>query len=485
VFSGSVTFNASGWTTITLSTPFVYDGTNNMVIGMDDNTGSYVSSSSNSPKFYVYSTSANRAMRIYNDNTNYNPASPSSYSGTYITSNNQIQLAMTTAGGSTTTTAETLFVTPTALSGFTYTSGNGPSQAQSFAVIGADLTNTVTVTAPSNYEISTSANGTYGSTVTLGGSKGSRGTQTWGFEGTMDGWTTIDKDGDGYIWQFASVLMSGYNISAHGGSDMLSSESYNKTTGTALTPDNWLVSPQVTLGGTFTMYACAQDANYAAEHFGIYVSITSNTNTNSFTKLNEWTLAAKGSRTQGSWNAYTVDLSAYAGQTGYIAVRHFNCTDQFYLNVDDFTLTYDDTPVTPDPTTNIDYLAANVYVRLKSGLSQGNYNQTVTVTSGTKTATVTLGGSVASRGIEAISTEISPITLYPNPASHGEIIHIAIPEGVSLAEAKVEVYNELGALVHTELFTGEGISNTYAAGLYTVRIIDTKGNVYYSKLVVK
>ena len=489
VYSGSVTFNASGWTTITLSTPFVYDGTSNLVIGMDDNTGSYVSSSSNSPKFYVYSTSANRALRIYSDNTNYNPASPSSYSGTYVTSNNQIQLAMTTVGGGTATTAETLFVTPTALTGFNYTTGNGPSSAQSFAIVGADLTNAVTVTAPANYEISTSLNGTYGSTVTFGGSKGNRGTQTWGFEGSTDSWTTIDADGDGYNWQLASVLMSGYSISAHGGSDMISSESYNKATTTALTPDNWLVSPQVTLGGTFSLYACAQDANYAAEHFGIYVSTSSNTNTGSFTKLNEWTLAAK---TQGSWGQYTVDLSAYAGQTGYIAVRHFNCTDQFYLNVDDITLTYDETPVTPDPepTVTLDYLAVNVYVRLKAGLSAGSYNnKTVTVTSGTKSATVTLSGTVSSRSVvDELTVEgEKPLSLYPNPAERGEAFHVALPEGVSLEEARVEVFNVLGALVHTELFTGDGneIRESFAAGVYTVRVTDTKGAVYFGKLVVR
>ena len=490
VFSGSVTFNASGWTTITLSTPFVYNGTSNLVIGMDDNTGSYVSSSSNSPKFYVYSTGANRAMRIYSDNTNYNPASPTSYSGTYVTSNNQIQLAMTTAGSGSTTTPETLFATPTTLSGFNYVLGNGPSAVQSFAVIGADLTGTVTVTAPANYEISTSATSGFGSTVTLGSSKGNRGTQTWGFEGSMDGWTTIDKDGDGYNWNYASVLMSGYNISAHGGSDMLSSESYNKATGTALTPDNWLVSPQVTLGGTFTMYACAQDANYAAEHFGVFVSTTSSTNTSSFTKLNEWTLSSKGDRAQGSWYQCTVDLSAYAGQTGYLAVRHFNCTDQFYLNVDDFTLTYSDTPVTPDPdpTVNIDYLAANVYVRLKAGLSAGSYNnKTVTVTSGTKSATVTLSGTVTSRNVADelfVETE-KALSVYPNPAERGEAFHVTLPEGVSLEEAKVEIFNTLGALVHTELYTGDVIRESFAAGLYTVRVVDTKGHAYYGKLVVR
>ena len=487
VYSGSVTFNASGWTTITLSTPFVYNGTSNLVIGMDDNTGSYVSSSSNSPKFYVYGTSANRALRIYNDNTNYNPASPSSYSGTYVTSNNQVMLSMA-GSGSTGGSTEVLIATPKTMSGFTYVVGNGPSAKQTFAVIGADLSSDITVTAPSGYEVSTSLNGTYGTSVTLTGSRsGGRGTQTWGFEGTTDGWTTIDKDGDGYNWQLASVLMSGYNISAHGGSDMMSSESYNKTTTTALTPDNWLVSPQVTLGGTFSMYACAQDANYAAEHFGIYVSTGSNTNTNSFVKLGEWTLTAKDMKTQGSWGQYTVDLSAYAGQTGYIAVRHFNCTDQFYLNVDDFTLTYDETPVNPDPTTGAEFLKANVYVRLKSGLSQNNYNGTATVATTNKSATVTLRGTVTgSREVELKNEMV--LDIYPNPVAVGESFRIELPEAIELSEVTMEVFDAVGELVRSEKGFGNTTierSITAAPGIYTVRIVDNKGNAYYGKLIVR
>ena len=38
----------------------------------------------------------------------------------------------------------------------------------------------------------------------------------------------------------------------------------------------------------------------------------------------------------GVFQEYTADLSAYASQRGYIAIRHFNCTDQFQLNVDNF-----------------------------------------------------------------------------------------------------------------------------------------------------
>ena len=489
VYSGEVTFNASGWTVITLNTPFVYDGTSNLLIGMDDNTGSYVSGSSNSPKFLVYATGASRAMRIYSDNTNYNPTSSTLYYGTTLTSSNQIQLTMTTIDGNS-TSGETLFVTPNVLSDFTYSYGNGPSDVQSFAVVGANLSEAITLTAPSNYEISMNANGPYSGTLALTGER-NRGVDTlrWDFEGTMDGWTTIDADGDGYNWQLSSVLMAGYLLDPHSGEDMLSSESYHSATSTPLNPDNWLVSPQVYLDGTFMMFACAQDTSFPAEHFGVYVSTTSNTDVASFVKLDEWTLSYGNTRESSPWFVYAVDLSAYAGQMGYIAVRHFNCYDQFYLNVDDFMLIYDTTPVIPEPIpVHIDYLATNVYVRLKAGLNPGSYNQAVTVTSGSVSTTVALNGLVGGRSRMDSTPEIEivkTIRLYPNPVEYGRSIHVAVPDDVDMNKARVEIYNEVGVLVHTEIFTGQAIDNNLAAGLYTVRIVETNGNAHYSKLIVK
>ena len=110
-----------------------------------------------------------------------------------------------------------------------------------------------------------------------------------------------------------------------------------------------------------------------------------------------------------------------------------------------------------------------------------------TVTSGSKSATVTLSGTVTSRSVADelfVETE-KTLGLYPNPAERGEAFHVALPEGVSLEKAKVEVYNTLGALVHTESYTGDVIRESFAAGLYTVRVVDTKGQAYYGKLVVR
>ncbi|MBQ5547927.1 MAG: choice-of-anchor J domain-containing protein, partial [Prevotella sp.] len=172
---------------------------------------------------------------------------------------------------------------------------------------------------------------------------------TYDFEdSTMQGWTSVDADGDGRGWMVASELMSGATGN-NGSADFVFSQSYDNTYG-VLYPDNYLVSPQVALGGLVRFYACAQDASYAAEHFGLAVS-TTNTNPSSFTMVQEWTMSAKSvndggnavlnsrsGRAQGNWYEYTIDLSAYAGQTGYVAIRHFNCSDMFYLDVDDITI---------------------------------------------------------------------------------------------------------------------------------------------------
>ena len=177
--------------------------------------------------------------------------------------------------------------------------------------------------------------------ISGGGTGGEATTFTESFEsGIPADWTTIDADGDGYNWMQSSVMMAGYSITPHSGDDMVSSASYS---GVALFPDNYLVTPQVNIanGSTFSFWACAQDASYPAEHFGVAISDDGTT----FTMVQEWTMTAKGdgakgprgTNATGNYYQYSVDLSAYAGQK-YIAIRHFNCTDMFYLNVDDAEL---------------------------------------------------------------------------------------------------------------------------------------------------
>ena len=87
VFSGNVTMAADEWTVITFNTPFIYDGTSNVVLVTDDNTGGYT----NSPHMACRVFDApSQAIYVYSDGTNYNPSSPSSYTGTVLSQKNQI-----------------------------------------------------------------------------------------------------------------------------------------------------------------------------------------------------------------------------------------------------------------------------------------------------------------------------------------------------------------------------------------------------------
>ena len=163
-------------------------------------------------------------------------------------------------------------------------------------------------------------------------------------DGTMQGWTSLDADADGYGWVLGSEIGGVYLVdgaslsgSAHNESmDMVCSGSYSNVVG-ALTPDNYLISPKLALtsGATLTFWVTAQDAGYSAEHYAVMVS-TSGTAAANFTTVFEETFGAKA---QATWQQKTVNLSSYAGQQVYIAIRHFNCTDMFILNVDDINVT--------------------------------------------------------------------------------------------------------------------------------------------------
>ena len=177
-------------------------------------------------------------------------------------------------------------------------------------------------------------------------------------DSTFDGWTTIDADGDGYTWEIGSnpvsYLTTGSSLAdtGHGNShDLVVSGSYRNFSdgGEILTPDNYLVSPQIVLGGSISFWACAQDMLYPAEHFAVAVSTNSNDNPADFITIasseTDMTAAKKrlapvkiGPRkVKGNWYHYEVDLSEFRG-LGYVAIRHFNCQDQFLLDVDDIQI---------------------------------------------------------------------------------------------------------------------------------------------------
>ena len=233
--------------------------------------------------------------------------------------------------------------------------------------------------------------------------------------GISDEWTIVDADGDGFTWGLSSELMSGYV--AHSGGDMLTSQSFDFTAGT-LTPDNWLITPAVALPENaesinFRFYVNAQDVAYPSEHYGVYISTTT-ADLDAFTLLWEEDLNAAGGshRTQGAWGEKNTDLTAYAGQTVYVAIRHFNSSNMFYFNLDDIAVvatieTLDWTEVTyaTSPFVLTGLPSNTTYYYQINGICGGNDDNWTAVNTFTTlpygytiTATASEGGSISPAG---------------------------------------------------------------------------------------
>ena len=191
--------------------------------------------------------------------------------------------------------------------------------------------------------------------------------------GFPEGWIKI-TNGDGSGWMLGSEAALGNGHGHNGSNDMMISKSFQNNYG--IYPDNYLVTPKVKLGVVpqFSFYACAQDENYPAEHFGVAVSTQTGYDPANFVMVDEWTMEAKG---QGTWRKYTADLSAYAGQEVFIAIRHFDTYNQFYLDIDDVLL--EDVGVQVERESEIvwsSFLGKDMY------LVDGAVDITVTLTSG-------------------------------------------------------------------------------------------------------
>ena len=90
-----------------------------------------------------------------------------------------------------------------------------------------------------------------------------------------ENWENVDRDGDGYDWILREENGSDKNSNPYyNGTYAVSSASFINDIG-PLTPDNWLIIPNVELGGTLTLVARGQDPDFGEEVFGVFVTTES------------------------------------------------------------------------------------------------------------------------------------------------------------------------------------------------------------------
>ncbi|MBR6291995.1 MAG: choice-of-anchor J domain-containing protein, partial [Bacteroidales bacterium] len=155
-----------------------------------------------------------------------------------------------------------------------------------------------------------------------------------GFDTTdlaMLGWTTIDYNNDGYTWTTNGPL----NGAPHSSSGYVASASYIYGTGD-IAPDNFLVSPRIAMtdSAMLTWWHRVANSMYPADHYSVYISTAGNTAADflATTPVYEYTPTSEN---YPIWSQVALDLSAYAGDTIYIAFRHHNCFGQYALLLDD------------------------------------------------------------------------------------------------------------------------------------------------------
>lgn len=165
---------------------------------------------------------------------------------------------------------------------------------------------------------------------------------------TLEEWTFVDADGDGNGWWHNTYTDPGIDLghlasSAHSGLGSICSSSFLNSTGQPLTPDNWLFTPPVKLSSKsnyLSFWVAPQDPSWPADKYAVYVSTEASANAENCTELLTETLYTLGNR--DDYLNHVIHLpEEFNGQVVYIAFRHFDCTDNFQMKLDDVSITED------------------------------------------------------------------------------------------------------------------------------------------------
>ena len=144
--------------------------------------------------------------------------------------------------------------------------------------------------------------------------------------------STIDADNDGLGWQPYT-----YNWFYGQRSYRSPSSEWTESGQQALAVDDWLILPKMTThqGAGYSMrwYDMPDWTSTGIHaHYGVYIDTTAGTNTSNYTLVAEYTLE------DNWWMERTLDLSAYAGKTFRLAIRHHNNGGMSDLYLDDITV---------------------------------------------------------------------------------------------------------------------------------------------------
>lgn len=143
-------------------------------------------------------------------------------------------------------------------------------------------------------------------------------------------WACIDADGDGYKW--IAISDGGFQQIPNwtpNGTNCAASASFWNSIG-VLTPDNYLVSPKIYIekGKKLTYLVCGSDDSDFAEHYDVLIGNFDGTTFTTIATVTSETLSQKEVQNR------EFSLDEWAGKSVYFAFRHYNCTNMYWLCID-------------------------------------------------------------------------------------------------------------------------------------------------------
>jgi len=172
---------------------------------------------------------------------------------------------------------------------------------------------------------------------------------------TTNGWTLIDEDGDGSNWVITTET-------PHSGNSCYASHSFGESsfgTGGYDDADNYLISPQITIGtGTSELKYFIRSRVSTTMLAATYSVLISNDGGTNFTSIYTET------PTNTNWDEKTLDISSYAGQQINIAFRQHS-SKKFIVYLDDVTVTSE----APTVSAANDFLTFNITGQISSNIN--------------------------------------------------------------------------------------------------------------------
>ena len=137
----------------------------------------------------------------------------------------------------------------------------------------------------------------------------------FGGEDALDAFTLIDKDGDGHNWELLTGTVASFSW---------------KSGINALTPENYIYTKDVyAITSTSKLLYKVTGANYP-DHYAVIISEDGE----NFEKVFE-----ENTSSSGEYIPKEIDLSTYADRIVHIGLLHYDCTNQYYVSIDDLQLT--------------------------------------------------------------------------------------------------------------------------------------------------